>query len=129
MNNNSNYDILTNWEIFLSLCSLHDNRSLSYTPILVLESKNVQGVLDMEDHLFHDKINFNKTVVYFLSSLPTLKKSSDIYVNRHIISIILLRNEHPLDILFFFQIYIIFNQYFPVFHYFVCKKIMCITLE
>ena len=30
--------------------------SLSYTPISLLEPKNIRGVLDFEDHLFRDKI-------------------------------------------------------------------------
>ena len=74
-----------NLKIF-SLWPLHDDGSSSYTPILRLKPKNFLGVLDFEEHLFHDKIMDQSSLVYFLLSMSTLKNSSDIYVFRHIIT-------------------------------------------
>ena len=84
MNNNSIKGFLTNYKIFLLLWPGHDQGSLSYNPVLLLQPKNFRGVLDFEDNLFGDKIFDLHPVVYFLSSVLTLKNSSDINVIRHI---------------------------------------------
>ena len=83
---NSIYGFLTNSEIFLSLWPLHDNDSLSYTPFLLLGPKNIQGVLNFEDHLIRDKVYIKHPIVYFLLSESTLQNSRDIYAIRHFIT-------------------------------------------
>ena len=85
MNNNSILGFLANLKIFLSLWRGHDKSNLSYTPILLLEPKNFRGVLDFEDNLMTEYV-IKCPVVYFLSSVSTLKNPSDICVIRHIIS-------------------------------------------
>ena len=86
MDNNSTYIIYILYIIFLSLWPLHDDGSLSYTPILLLEPKISEGYFILK--IIYSETNYliKHPVVYFLSIAITSKNSSDIYVIRHIIT-------------------------------------------
>ena len=80
--------------MFLTLCQLHENVSLSYTPILLIKPKNFRGVLVI---VFHEKVLDEISRWSFLSSMSTLRNFSELHVIKHIITksnrkIILLRN-------------------------------------
>ena len=82
MNKNSIKGFVTNYEIFLSLWPLHENGSLSNTRISLPEPKNFRGVLNLKTIFPMTKYLIKHPVVYFLSSVSTLKHSSEMYVIR-----------------------------------------------
>ena len=88
MNNNSIWG-LTYLEIFFSLCPLHENGSLSYTPICLLSQINSERYLILKIIYSVTKYLIKHPDVYLLSSVSTLKKFSVIYVIRHIKTLII----------------------------------------
>ena len=60
--------------------------SLAYTPILLLRPKNFQGNLILKIIYSVIKYLIKHPVVYFLSSVATLKNPSVIYIIRHTIT-------------------------------------------
>ena len=83
--------------MFLILRQLHENVSLSYTPILLLEPKHFLGYLFWKVIFFHEKV-FDEILRWsFLSSMSSLRNFSELPVIKHIITkenrkTILLRN-------------------------------------
>ena len=77
---------LTNWDMPLTLWSLHEHVSLSYTPIFLLEPKTFRGVHVLEGHCFPWKRIWWSIPLVFLSSMSTSRNFSELHVIKQIVT-------------------------------------------